>query len=158
MAWPVKPADIVATARTMGNTREMGSGSSRTGTRVKPTSIASGMIIVSSICSPWRQMSFDSSLVCEASSAPVGARFGEGVKVPAGKRPVIRFMPLAVPVAPVVSPLTSVPHFSAGDVEEHVLEAASRLAQLRDQGAALGAPCRDGGDRLRGRGAGHAVL
>lgn len=78
------------------------------GSKVSPTSRVIGMNMVNSSCSPLRNSSFNSRLNCAASIR--GRRWGGGpLKVPAGKRG---------------DWFGSLPQLPAGEIQEHVFEAA----------------------------------
>ena len=75
---------MAATASTMGNPTRMGSSCSMTGRSVIATSMHTGIMKLSSSCSPWRRNSFASMMAWARSMVRVLARCGSGRKVPAG--------------------------------------------------------------------------
>src|SRR4051794_1315657 len=99
-------------------------------------SMAKGMIMLSSCCSPWRRKSFDSMRACAAIIRPVGADRGSGEKVPGEKAG--EFLALKV----------LAPQFFAGELEEDLLEITVVGLQPTDQHTLL---CDGRGDRRQQR-------
>src|SRR5690606_33605596 len=136
IAWPVNAVDMIASASTPGVTYAIRSpGTSSSGARENPTSTRTGMIIVSSSCSPLRSMPRISAPAWARTMRGSGAAPGAGVKS-------------SVVMVPPRSRRRGSPQLAAGELEEDVLEGAALDAEGLGGHTLGGAPRRDRGEQL----------